>query len=32
MQVQMLWRETAMEDGVDFEVGQSFVTFDSLEA
>ena len=32
MQAQMLWCETAMEDGVDFEVGQSFVTFDSLEA
>ena len=32
MRAQILWRETAMEEEVDFEVGQSCRTLDSLEA
>ena len=32
MRAQILWRETAMEGEVDFELGQSFRILDSLEA
>ena len=32
MRAQIFWHETAMEEEVDFEVGHSFRTLDSLEA